>query len=127
MKTKDEASNWFRVFKAQVENQIDKKIKVLRLNNGDEYTSNDFKNFCKDAGIKKDTIVSSNPLTRMGVQRERNGPSLILSMQWYISRICLCFFGQKHVTLRYLCQTGVLTRYWGTKLLRKLSQGWSQR
>lgn len=74
MKTKDEASNWFRVFKAQVENQIDKKIKVLRSNNGDEYTSNDFKNFCKDAGIKKDTIVSSNPLTRMGVQRERNGP-----------------------------------------------------
>lgn len=60
MKTKDEASNWFRVFKAQVENQID-KIKVLRSNNGDEYTSNDFKNFCKDARIKKDMIVSYNP------------------------------------------------------------------
>jgi transposase InsO family protein len=53
MKTKDEVFVQFSEFKAQVENQIGKKIKVSRSDNGGEYTSNDFKDFCKEAGIKR--------------------------------------------------------------------------
>jgi transposase InsO family protein len=40
-------------FKALVKNQIRKMIKVLRLNNGAEYTSKEFEGFCKEAGIKR--------------------------------------------------------------------------
>jgi hypothetical protein len=61
MKTKDEVFSWFQEFKAQVENQIGNKIKVLRSNNGGEYTSNDFKYFYKEEWIKRDLIVSYNP------------------------------------------------------------------
>jgi hypothetical protein len=50
MKTKDEVFNRFREFKALVENQTRKKIKVLRSYNGDEYISYDFRDLCKEAG-----------------------------------------------------------------------------
>jgi transposase InsO family protein len=57
MKTEDEVLDRFQEFSAQVGNLVEKKIKVLRLDNGGEYTSHDFSDFCKEAGIKKDSIV----------------------------------------------------------------------
>ena len=43
--TKNEVFSRFQDFKAQVENLMGKKIKVLRTYNGGEYTSKDFNNF----------------------------------------------------------------------------------
>jgi len=61
MKTKDGVFSRVQEFKAQVENQRGKKIMVLRPDNGDEYTSNDFKYFCKEIGIKRELKISYNP------------------------------------------------------------------
>lgn len=61
MRTKDEVFSQFKGFKALVENLIGKKIKVLRSDNGGEYTSNEFKYLCKEVGIKREKIVSYNP------------------------------------------------------------------
>jgi transposase InsO family protein len=44
-----------------LENHTGKKIKVLRSDNGGEYTSNEFKDFCKEERIKRDLKVSYNP------------------------------------------------------------------
>jgi transposase InsO family protein len=44
-----------------VEKQTWKMIKVLRSDNGGEYTSNDFKYLCKEVRIKRELIVSYNP------------------------------------------------------------------
>lgn len=44
MKTKDEAFNQLQEFKAEMENQTIKNIKVLRSDNRGEYTSNFNKN-----------------------------------------------------------------------------------
>jgi transposase InsO family protein len=44
-----------------VENQIGKKIRVLRLDNEDEYTSKDFMEFCAGEGIRRELIVPYNP------------------------------------------------------------------
>ena len=71
MKTKDEVSSRFQEFRAQVENQTRKKSKVLRSDNGGEYTSNDFKDFCKEARIKRELIVSYNP-QQNGVAKRKN-------------------------------------------------------
>ena len=38
IKTKDEVFGKFQEFKAEVENLIDKKIKIIRTDNGGEYT-----------------------------------------------------------------------------------------
>jgi len=60
-------------------------------------------------------------LNRMGLRRERTGPSSVLPGLWYMTRICLCSFGQRHVTRQYMCRTEVLKGYWETRLLRKHS------
>jgi transposase InsO family protein len=39
-------------FKALIKNPSVRKIKILRSDNGGEYTSKEFVNFCKDVGIK---------------------------------------------------------------------------
>jgi transposase InsO family protein len=61
MKTKDEVFSRFQEFKALVENQTGKKMKVPRSDNGGEYTSKEFDSFCKEAGIKREFIVPYNP------------------------------------------------------------------
>jgi hypothetical protein len=43
----------FKEFKALVENQTEKKIKVLRTDNGGELCGNEFKDFCKKCGIER--------------------------------------------------------------------------
>jgi hypothetical protein len=39
LKSKDEVFNKFKEFKALIENLFERKIKILRLDNGGEYTS----------------------------------------------------------------------------------------
>jgi transposase InsO family protein len=70
MNVKDEVFSCFREFEAQVENQTGKKINILRLDNGGEYTSNDFKDLCKEAGIKRELTVSYNPQQNGVVERK---------------------------------------------------------
>ena len=41
----------FKVYKAEVENQLGKKIKIIRSDRGGEYFSNEFIVFCEDHGI----------------------------------------------------------------------------
>jgi len=60
LKHKDDSFDMFQEFKALMKNQIGKIIKVCRSDNGGEYTSNEFFDFCKKARIKKETIVPYN-------------------------------------------------------------------
>jgi transposase InsO family protein len=60
-----------------VENQIGRRMKVLKLDNGGEYTSNYLKDFCKEAGIKEELTVSYNP-QHNGVAERKNRSSLVL-------------------------------------------------
>ena len=46
-KYKDEADEYFKVFKAEVENQLNKLIKRLQTDRGGEYESNPFNVFCE--------------------------------------------------------------------------------
>jgi transposase InsO family protein len=70
MKIKDEVFSQFREFKAQVENMTRRKIKVLRIDNGGEYTSNEFTNFCKEAWIKREKTVAYNPQQNRVAERK---------------------------------------------------------
>jgi hypothetical protein len=40
-----------------VENQTGRKIQVLKSNNGGEYTSKEFEDYCTTTGIKKELTI----------------------------------------------------------------------
>ena len=50
-----------------------KKIKVSRSNNGGEYPSTNIEDFYKDAGIKREFIISYNP-QQNEVAKQKNQP-----------------------------------------------------
>lgn len=61
LKTKSETLEKFREFKALVENQFGRKIRALRSDNGGEYISREFNEFCRIAGIKRELTVPYSP------------------------------------------------------------------
>ena len=71
MKKKDEVFKWFLSLKALVENQTGRKIKILRTDNGTEYESNEFNEFCVEAGIKRETTIPYT-LEQDGVAERKN-------------------------------------------------------
>ena len=61
MKYKDQVFDVFLKWKAMVENQIGKKVKVPRLDNGGEYTCDPFKDFCQQESIVRHFTVKGTP------------------------------------------------------------------
>ena len=51
LKKKSEVFNKFKEYKALVENQTGKKIKLLRTDNGGKFCEKEFEKFCKECGI----------------------------------------------------------------------------
>jgi transposase InsO family protein len=51
LRIKDDALNYFKTYKAEVENQLKKKIKRFRFDRGSEYFSNEFDLFCVEHDI----------------------------------------------------------------------------
>jgi transposase InsO family protein len=62
--------NKFKEFKALIENLSERKIKILRSDNGEEYTSKEFVNFCKDVGIKRELTTPYNPQQNSVAERK---------------------------------------------------------
>jgi transposase InsO family protein len=63
--------NKFKEFKALIENLSERKINILRSDNGGEYTSKEFMNFCKDVDIKRELTTSYNP-QQNGLAKRKN-------------------------------------------------------
>eukprot|EP00253_Pinus_taeda_P021493 PITA_21493 len=61
LKKKSEVFDRFKEFKALVENQTEKKIKVLRTDNGGEFCSKEFEEFCKKCGIARQKTTPYTP------------------------------------------------------------------
>ncbi|CAA7041690.1 unnamed protein product [Microthlaspi erraticum] len=61
LKTKDETFKNFCEWKDLVENQIDKKVKVLRTDNGLEFCNTRFDEYCKRHGIERHRTCTYTP------------------------------------------------------------------
>ncbi|KAK2372557.1 putative mitochondrial protein [Trifolium repens] len=71
IKVKSEAFDVFKKFKALVEKQSGKSIKVLRTDDGGEYTSTEFENYCKEKGIIHEVTAPYTP-QHNGLAERRN-------------------------------------------------------
>jgi hypothetical protein len=63
LKSKDEALNFFKIYKAEAENQLDRKIKHLRSDLGGEFFSNEFDSFCAEHGIIHERMLPNTSPT----------------------------------------------------------------
>lgn len=71
LKSKDEALEAFKKFKARVEDGKDKKVKVFRTDRGGEFTSKEFEKYCEEAGIERHYSAPYTP-QQNGVVERRN-------------------------------------------------------
>jgi transposase InsO family protein len=71
LKTKDEAFNYFKIYKAEVENQLERKIKRLRSDRGGEYFSNVFDEFYVEHGIIHERTLPFSPQSN-GIAERKN-------------------------------------------------------
>ena len=102
IKHKSKGFDMFKVFKAEVENQLNKKIKVLRTDRGGEYTSGILDDFCKENGIIHHYTLPYTP-QQNGVAERRNRTlmDMVRSMMAY-SNLPLSFWGEALHTGVYL-------------------------
>ena len=71
LKKKSEAFECFKIFKEQVENETELKIKCLRSDNGGEFTSKEFNHYCEEHGIKRPFSATRTP-QQNGVAERKN-------------------------------------------------------
>src|SRR3954470_510103 len=71
LKSKDEALTYFKNYKAEAENQLDRKIKRLRSDRGGEYFFNEFDLFCAEHGIIHERTPPCSPQSN-GVAERKN-------------------------------------------------------
>src|SRR5664279_5191168 len=71
MKHKSETLEKFKEFQSEVENQLGKKIKLLRFDRGGEYMSQEFDSHLKSCGIVSQLTPPGTP-QRNGVSERRN-------------------------------------------------------
>jgi hypothetical protein len=61
MRNKDESFDMFKKYKIEVENQKDKRIKILRSDRGGEYFPQEFTIYCEKNGLIHQRLASYTP------------------------------------------------------------------
>ncbi|GJV28880.1 putative ribonuclease H-like domain-containing protein [Tanacetum coccineum] len=69
--TKDETSEILKNFIKEIENLVDKKVKIIRSDNGTEFKNKVMDDFCREKGIRREYSVART-LQQNGVAERRN-------------------------------------------------------
>ncbi|GJV26575.1 putative ribonuclease H-like domain-containing protein [Tanacetum coccineum] len=71
LRTKDETSEILKNFIKEIENLVDKKVKIIRSDNETEFKNNVMDEFCREKGIKREYSVARTP-QQNGVAERKN-------------------------------------------------------
>ena len=123
LKTKDQVFEHFKKFHAMVEREKGKLLKCLRSDNGGEYTSNEFKSYCSEKGIKHEKTILSNPQQNEVAERMNHTIIEKIKCMLRIANLPKSFWGEAIVTACYLINRSpsfplnfdILKRVWTEK------------
>jgi hypothetical protein len=102
LKSKDEVLSKFKEFKALIENLSERKIKILRLDNGGEYTSKEFVNFYKDVGIKRELTTPYNRQQNGVAERKNRKIMEAVKTMIHDQDLPLCLWAEAAMTAIYV-------------------------
>ena len=102
LRHKSDVFKTFRQWKTYIENQFREKIKILKLDNGGEYTSKDFNSFCIEQGIHRQ-LTTPYTLQHNGVAEQKN--LTLMNAIWSMlhdSQLSKPYWGKAILTANYL-------------------------
>jgi transposase InsO family protein len=99
-----------------IENLSEMKIKILRSDNGGEYTSKEFVNLCKDVGIKRELNTPYNT-QQNGVAEWKNR----IMLEAVKIKIFLCAYGQKQQWQLFMCRIDYPITHLGSRHQKRCS------
>ncbi|GJZ11616.1 putative ribonuclease H-like domain-containing protein [Tanacetum coccineum] len=79
LSTKDETSEILKNFIKEIENLVDKKVKIIRSDNGTEFKNHVMDEFCREKGIKREYSVARTP-QQNGVAERKNRTTLLMML-----------------------------------------------
>ena len=104
LNSKDEAIDAFRQYKTEVENQLDKKIKMIRSDRGGEYES-PFAEICLENGIIHQTTAPYTPQSNGIVERKNQTLKEMMNALLISSGLPQNLWGEAILTaIRYLTE-----------------------
>jgi transposase InsO family protein len=126
LKSKDEVFSKFKEFKALIENLSKRKIKILRSDNGGEYTSKEFVNYCKDVGIKRELTTPYNPQQNGVAERKNRTIMEAVKTMIHDQDLPMCLWAEAAKTVVYV-QNHYPIVHLGSRPLKRCSPEISQK
>ena len=120
LKRKDEVLKCFRSFKALVENQTGKKIKILSTDNGTEYETNEFNDFSKGLALRARQLFHTL-LSKIALLKGRIKQSWKPIVPCSMIKVYQISYALKPPTLSYMFKIGACINPWISRHLRKSS------
>ncbi|GJX72066.1 putative ribonuclease H-like domain-containing protein [Tanacetum coccineum] len=85
--SKDETSGILKTFITGIENQINRKVKIIRCDNGTEFKNSEMNQFCQMKGIKREFSVARTP--QQNEVAERKNRTLIKAARTMLADLLL--------------------------------------
>ena len=102
LRTKDEAFDMFKKYKTEVENQLERKIKVLRSDRGGEYFSDNFNTFCEEHGIIHQCTAPYTPQQNGLAERKNRTLQEMINCMLNNAKLPLNLWGEALYTACYI-------------------------
>jgi transposase InsO family protein len=102
LKSKDEVFSKFKEIKFLIENIYERKIKILRPDNGGEYTSKEFVNFYRDVGIKRELTTPYHPQQNSVVERKNKTIMEVVKTMIHDQDLPMCLWAEATMVVVYV-------------------------
>jgi transposase InsO family protein len=85
-----------------IENLFKRNIKILRSDNGREYTSKEFVNFCRDVGIKRELTTPYNPQQNSVAKRKNRTIMEVVKTMIHDQDLHMCLWEEVAMVVVYV-------------------------